>query len=113
MPGKHHDAPLCRERLFKIVETAYLDPVTVKDPDLAEMRVLEDDAAEIVPHAANDRVDRGLAQLGHRHAKIDPGTLADAEPWADRSRQRAAERRRPVERQQPDQAHASASEPRL
>src|SRR5438477_12516948 len=53
-----------RQRAVEMLDAARLDPAAgIEHPDMPQMRVLGGDPAEIVPHAAHDRVDPRLRYI--------------------------------------------------
>src|SRR5271165_3014583 len=77
------------------------------------MRILGRNPAEIVPHAAYGMRDLGFRKLRQGAADVESGALGNAEPGANTARQRAADGRRPIERQQPERAKAQPRAPAL
>ena len=59
--------------------------------DVAEVRVLADDAAEIVPHAPHDGADRSAVELGKSAAEVALRAPRDGEPGADDAAEEAAD----------------------
>ena len=89
-------------------------PARLEDADLAQMRVFGRDPAEIVPHASYDRRAISASESsGKARREIAPGAFGNAEARADDARQRSADRRRPVERQQSEQGEKERRPPGL
>ncbi len=114
MPGKDdHPAPR-GDGPINVLKAVRLDaPAGVEDADSAQMRIFGRDPAEIVPHAGNDLRDPGFRNIGQRAGDVEPDAFGDAETRADRARQCAADRRRPIDRQQSERAKAQRRPPAL
>ena len=68
------------------------------------MRVFGREAAEIIPHASDNAFNLGLGKSGKGAADVAPSVLGDGEKRANAARQRTAEGRRAIERQNPEYA---------
>lgn len=64
------------------------------------MGIFSREAAEIVPHAADDPRNLGLGKA-EGHTDVAPSMFGDAQKGANPARQRTAERGRAIERQEP------------
>ena len=70
-------------------------------------------AAEIVPHAANDPCNLGLGKAGKGTADVAPGMLGDAQKGTNAARQRTAKGGREIERQKLEHAEREGRSPGL
>ena len=73
-----------------------------------EMGIFRQHAAEIVPHAGDDRLARRRVHVRERPFQIDPRTVRNREARPELPAQRAAQRRGAVHRQQGEQAEQRA-----
>ena len=55
------------------------------------MGIFRREAAEVVPHAADDPCNLGLGKAGKGTADVAPGMFGDAQKGANAARQRTAE----------------------
>ncbi len=71
MAGENDHPPARRDRSVDMLKAARLDPAArLEDADVLQMRVFGRDAAEIVPHAANDVRDLALRKLGKARRRL-------------------------------------------
>ena len=64
MAAKQDHPPAAGDSLIEVIEAACFDPARgAKHADMAQMRVLRGDPAEIVPHAAQDPFDLRRGKL--------------------------------------------------
>ena len=114
MPGEDDHAAPRGDRPIDVLDAVRLDAAAgFEHADLMQMRILGRDPAEIVPNTGNDVFDLGFRKPGQGAADVEPGAFGNAEPGTDRAGQRAADRRRPIERQQSQPTKAQHRPPTL
>ena len=114
MGGEEDAADAVVAQSLDVVRVDHLDAaVRGVDVDLAEMRVLGGDAAQIVPHAADHSGDLAIGRLAEGVAQVARGDPADAGVRSDRATEPAAQRRGAVDRQRAEQGEREPRAPGL
>ena len=112
MAGKEDAGLAVIAQAIDVLDTHDLDPaITAIDLDFRKVRKLGGDAAQVVPHGADDALDLGIGHPRIGGAQVAPGPVGEAEARADRAADEAAHGRGPVERQQAAQ-HVGRERPR-
>jgi len=104
MAGEQDSRLVAAEDRGGVVDADRLDPAALTGVarDFVYVRVFGDDAAEIVPHAADDARPIRRGELRHRALKIALGAARDCGPRPDHAADESADRRCGIHRQQPE-----------
>src|SRR5690349_742660 len=105
MAGKQDHALPLGQGALDMDKTADLHPALIREhANPPQMRILGRDAAEIVPHAANDALDLIGRQIGQSGPEVTASLGRNSESGAEPAAEPPADSRRQVERQQTAEA---------
>jgi hypothetical protein len=80
MAGEDDHPPPGGNRPVHVLKAVRLDPAArLEDLDLAQMRILGGNPAEIVPHLSDNSLDLDFRKSGECPPEIAPSTFGDAE----------------------------------